>query len=121
MTFSWGLGRSLAGWTTIKGFPSSLLTPLFLSPQDSADVVSVSGHYSQCHITMESIDAMIRAHVESMHLERVNRRFHRQVRAPGFGERLGLLRGLRLLRKSTFSRQCHQRQLFLQATEPWRA
>jgi len=114
MTFSWGLGRSFAGWTTIKGSLSSLFTLLLLLPQDGADAVNVSGHYSQCHITMESIDAMIRAHVEPVHLECVNRRFHRRVRAPGFDERLGLLRGLRLLREPALSRQCHQRQLVLQ-------
>ena len=55
---------------------------LLLLPQDSADAVNVSGHYRKGHIAPESVDSMVRAQVQPMHLKRVDRRFNRRVRTP---------------------------------------
>lgn len=92
------LSRALAGRRTIGIFLSSVFTLLLVLPQDGADAVNISGHHRQGHITLEATDAMIRAPVQSMDFERVDRRFNRRVRAPRFDERFGLLRGLRGVR-----------------------
>ena len=54
----------------------------FPLPQDCADAVNISRYHSQGHVTFESIDAMIRADIQSMHFQSVDRRFYGRMRTP---------------------------------------
>lgn len=70
---------------------------LLLLPQQCTDAVDVASHDRPGDIALESDDAMIAADIETMHLQRVDRRFHCGVRAPGFDKACGLLDLLRTL------------------------
>ena len=72
-------------------------TLLLLLPQQRTDAVDVASHHRPSHIALESDDAMIPADIETMHLQRIDRRFHRRVRAPGFDKACGLFDLLRAL------------------------
>ncbi len=58
--------------------------------------MDVAGHHHPRHIALEARDAMISTDVESMHLQRIDRRFHRRMGASRLDEIGVLLDLLRL-------------------------
>lgn len=76
----------------------SLLAFLFLFEQDGADAVDIARHHGQGDVALETVDAVVRTHIQAVHFESVDRRLDRRVRAPGLDELRRVLDFLCLLR-----------------------
>ena len=56
-------------------FPSAPLLLGLLSDQDGAEAVEIAPHHGQGDVAFETVDAMIQADIQSVHLQGVDRRF----------------------------------------------
>ena len=68
-----GLCRQFVGHVAICVSGFALRTPVFPFPQDGADAMDVPGHYSQRHVALEPVKAMIRTVIKTMDLQCVDR------------------------------------------------
>ena len=68
-----GLCRQFVGHVAICVSGFALRPPVFPFPQDGADAMDVPGHYSQRHVALEPVKAMIRTVIKTMDLQCVDR------------------------------------------------
>ena len=93
-----GLCRQFVGYVAICVSGFALHTPVFPFPQDGADAMDVPGHYSQRHVALEPVNAMIRTVIKTMDFQCVDRLLDRRVLTSRLDEILRAFRSLCLLR-----------------------
>ena len=98
------------GCTAVALCSGRRFSPVFvlfgvLREQDGAEAMEIARHHGEGHVALEAVEAMIRAAVEPMGFERVDRRLHGRVLAAQAHEARAVLAFLLGLGALAFFRQ----------------